>query len=40
MGSLLRCKHTKFSTNHKFLALPLEEQMALYRKEKERIAPQ
>jgi hypothetical protein len=40
MGSLLRYKHTKFSTSHKFPALPLEEQMAHYRKEeKEHIAP-
>jgi hypothetical protein len=39
MGSLLRYKHTKFSTSHKFPALPLEEQMAHHRKEKERIAP-
>jgi hypothetical protein len=38
MGSLLRHKHTKFSTSHKSLALP-EEQMAHHRKEKERIAP-
>ena len=39
MGSLLQYKHMKFSTNHKFPALPLEEQMAHHRKEKERIAP-
>ena len=40
MGLHLRYRHTKFSTNHKFPALPLEEQMAHHRKEeKERIAP-
>ena len=38
MGSLLQYKHTKFLTNHKFPALPPEEQMAHCRKEKERNA--